>query len=180
MENKIEQPKKTFAELEIEFIELKEKIEKEIVKKILIKIIFKKNINPFNYELLEKEFNSNNLIKKYNIVIENFFNYVNCFKTYTYSMIYNKIINDQKMKNENGQPISINNSNYFKIFKSLLNKYKYVKFVDVIEFDFPDYRRNIWANDYLRDNLGNYILPRLNKEFNMDSRYNLSNLFLKN
>jgi hypothetical protein len=116
--------------------------------------------------------NENNLHKN------KFLDQIEYFRFYTYAIIWNKILNDDSMKKKNGDYISERNPNYEENILKLLNKYKYIELNEFLENEEPMYSTNN-KHKYLQDLEGNYILPRIEEDYNINSFYNLSRNLLK-
>jgi hypothetical protein len=128
------------------------------------------NINKYHNYI--HWFSLNNKLKK-----SDFLNQIDKFKYYTYAIIYNKIINHNLLKLKNGKFMSERNPNYENNFSILLNNFKYIKIEEIINgIKLPNnYYLPNKKQHYFQDKLGNYILPRIEEEFEINSFYNLSN-----
>ena len=175
---------------------------RDIVREFLIEGI-SKNRNPFNFkeDYLDKhKFATFSKKQKRNIMLKNekirkyhgyihwyckeynlnktkFLNEIEYHRFYTYAIIYNRIINDDSIKEGDREFIPGENSNYDTIFNRILSNYKYITFKELIENDRPIHGKYI--HRYLQDLIGNYILPRIDEQYEIDSYYNLSQNFLK-
>lgn len=181
----------------------------KIVKKFIKIAIKERNFNPFHFDeinieneifcLYGKEKDTrkkflelrNNKIKEYkkflNWYINNNSYSPNMFKKklilfrfYSYAIINNKIINDDKMKKKNGDLIKQHTIYYDTKFKEVFDNDYDLIFIEDLQNNEEPYCIRKGEYKYLQDKKGNYILPRIETEYNINSYYNVSNYFLKN
>lgn len=180
----------------------------KIVKKFIKIAIKERNFNPFHFNEIdieneifclygkEKDTRKNFLELRNKKIIEykKFLNwYINnnnynhnmfkrklrLFGFYSYAIIYNKIINDDKMKKKNGDLIKQHTIYYDTKFQEVFDNDYNLIYIEDLERNEEPYN-NKGEYKHLQDIKGNYILPRIETEYNINSYYNVSSYFLKN
>jgi hypothetical protein len=129
-----------------------------------------KKIHKEKQEIIQKYHNYIHwFVKKNNLNKKLFLSVIECFRFYTYSVIHNKLLNNPIMKKRviDGK------------IKNLLSNYKYIDLDDFIDNPEPELTLEN-SSKRLQDSLGNYILPRIDEKYDINSHYNLSYLFYKN
>lgn len=177
----------------------------KIVKEFIKIAVYERKFNPFHFNEIEEDicyfYGKEKIERKNYLELRNknileykkFLNWYvkskkydfNMFKRelrifcfYSYAIINNKIINDNRMKKKNGDFLKYNTEHYHTKFQEVLNDWNLIFIDDLQENEIP-YKRNGYIHKYLQDKKGNYILPRIEEEFNINSYYNVSNYFLK-